>query len=409
MKNYVFNIIACILICYSCGDSDLNAPNGSKVAPSQVAVKNIRNLNGKSVIYFSRPTDTNFLYLKAVYQTDGEERSANASYFTDSVVVEGFGRAGEYEVKLYSVSAGEAYSQPVITKVSPLTPSYTFAYNSLQLLPTFGGIRIVTENKESDMLTFYAYKKDDKGDWNEVGAVYTTAKDISASVRGIEAVEGEFGVVIKDRWNHRTEMFTATLEPWYEELCDRSKFGFLKIDQWESHAWNANQKIEKLWDTYVSNYDNIYMQKYIPAENEPSQITIDMGMKYKLSRVVIHGRKNGATDLNSVFEDMYPRDIEVWGRNDDRTTGFVDDGTWSQLVSYTIRRADGTTIPNSIAPLTNADKELALAGSEVIFDESAPPVRYVCFRRLKNYGGESSRMTMSELIFYGTPENKLKD
>ena len=46
--------------------------------------------------------------MKAVYMTEIGERSTNASYFADSVVVEGFEKAGEYNVKLYSVSPGEA-------------------------------------------------------------------------------------------------------------------------------------------------------------------------------------------------------------------------------------------------------------------------------------------------------------
>ena len=43
-------------------------------------------------------------------------RTVNASFYTDSLVVEGFPTKGEYDVELYSVSYGEAVSTPLVVK-----------------------------------------------------------------------------------------------------------------------------------------------------------------------------------------------------------------------------------------------------------------------------------------------------
>lgn len=387
-----------ILYMYACGDSDLNHPMGSTIVPAQIEVKNIKNLNGKSVIFFNRPDDKNFKYLKVVYQTDTEKRSTNVSYYTDSITVEGFGAAGEYAVNLYSVSAGEAYSEPVVIKVNPLNPPFLFAYESLKVLPTFGGIRIIANNINGEMLTFYAYKKNTKGEWNETGALYTTAEKISQSIRGIEAEEAEFGVVIKDRWGHRSEMLTTTLTPWYEEMCDKKKIGFLKIDSWESHT----QPISVLWDGITTDWNKTFMNKLYYTDKS-TQITIDLGRKYKLSRMELHGRKT-ATNFTSIFTNLYPKTIEVWGRNDDQTTGFDEnDPSWTKILSTVIKRADGTTADQDLVPLINADREIAIRGSEAIFFDDILPTRYVCFRSIVNYGNRSSRFNLNELTFYGTP------
>ena len=51
-------------------------------------------------------------------------RTVNASFYTDSLVVEGFPTKGEYDIELYSVSYGEVVSTPLVVKVSPDTPPY---------------------------------------------------------------------------------------------------------------------------------------------------------------------------------------------------------------------------------------------------------------------------------------------
>lgn len=399
---YIITAAVCISLCYACGESDLNDPKGSKEIPAQITVDRVQNLNGKSIIYYTRPVDDNFKYVKAVYQTDTEERSVNASSYTDSVLVDGFGKEGEFEVKLYSVSSGETYSTPVVAKVNPLKPPYIIAFDDLKVTPTFGGIRVSAKNSEG-MLTFYAYKKGDDGQWYEFGALYTTATEIHQAIRGLDAVETEVGIIIKDRFGHRTEMFTTKLTPWYEETCDKKKFNFLKIDNWESHT----QPLTCLWDG-ANQSSRVFMNKFYPGPT--TQVTIDLGQKYKLSRIEIHGDMRSATDFGGSFTNLFPKEIDFWGRNDDRTTGFNnnEDGTWERLTPLeTLRRADGSVTPSTVAPLTNADRELALAGHEVLFDEDAPPVRYICFRCLSNYGANNTRFSLCEFTFFGTPEDKL--
>ena len=98
---------------------------------------------------------------------------------------------------------------------------------------------------------------------------------------------------------------------------------------------------------------------------KPSSVTLDLGKKFKLSRMIVYGRRNG-TDYSSIFDGLYPKEIEIWGRNDNNVTKFdpENDEGWVRLYQGVLPRADGSVIPAAIVPLTDADKELARDGNE---------------------------------------------
>lgn len=415
MKKLIYNsigILGMALLLHACGETDVNTPKGSTIAPQQVKLDSVKNLPGKSVIYFTQPGDKNFLYMKAVYSTDQGERSINASYFADSVVVEGFGEAGTYDVKMYSVSPGEAYSEPLTIQINPQEPAYLTAYKDMKVTPDFAGIRIKTVNTSSETLTFYVYKKNDNGDLTEVGSLYTKKSEINEPVRGMDAVPSDFSIVIKDRWGHLSETKEVSLTPYYEEDVDKSKMDYLRIGEYKGYlAPNAGTP-KNLYDNKVSGNNTFMMDARESAGydfSKPSSVTLDLGKKFKLSRMLIQGRRSNNTDYSSIFESLYPKEIEIWGRNDNKVTKFdpENDPGWVRLYAGVLARADGSTLPGAIVPLTDADKELAINGNEIEFSADLEAYRYVTFVCYKNYNSGSSRINVAEFTFYGTPEDKI--
>lgn len=413
-KTYIYNSIGIGLLMLSlnaCGDkSDLNDPHGSSLIPEQVTLNSVKNLPGKSIIYFKQPSDKNFLYMKAVYSTDLGERSTNASYFTDSVVVEGFREAGEYDVKLYSVSAGEAYSDPVHVKINPEEPSYITAYKELKITPDFAGLRLKTINTSSETLTFYVYKKDDAGKWTEAGALYTKKPEINDPIRGMEAEPSDFKIVVKDRWGHLSDSKEVSFTPYYEEEVDKKGMGYLAIGEYKGYLAPNAKTPKNLYDGIIGN-NNTFMT--ITTEgydfSKPSSVTLDLGQKYKLSRMIVYGRRSG-TNYSAIFDGLYPKEIEIWGRNDNKVTKFdpENDPGWTRLYKGVLPRADGSTIPTAVVPLTDADKELARDGNEFEFSADLDAYRYVTFVCIKNYNSGTSRINVAELTFFGTPEDKIQ-
>ena len=413
MKKIIYSsllVLAITLLTSACdNDSDMNSPHGSTTPPEQVVLNGVKNLPGKSIIYFTQPSDKNFLYMKAVYMTEIGERSTNASYFPDSVVVEGFEKAGEYNVKLYSVSPGEAYSEPLEVKINPEEPPYITAYKEMEIKPDFAGIRIKTSNTSNETLTFYVYRKDATGKWTEAGALYTKKQEINEPIRGMEAVPSEFSVVVKDRWGHLSESKEISLTPYYEEEVDKKKMGYLAIGEYKGYlAPNANTP-KNLYDGIIGS-NNTFMTLTTAGYDftKPSSVTLDLGKKFKLSRMIVYGRRNG-TDYSSIFDGLYPKEIEIWGRNDNNVTKFdpENDEGWVRLYQGVLPRADGSVIPAAIVPLTDADKELARDGNELEFSVDLDAYRYVTFVCIKNYNVGTSRINVAELTFFGTPEDKI--
>lgn len=414
MKKIIYSSIGMGLLMLSlnaCGDkSDLNDPNGSTSVPAQVTLSGVKNLPGKSIIYFKQPSDKNFLYMKAVYSTDLGERSTNASYFTDSVVVEGFREAGEYDVRLYSVSAGEAYSEPVHVKINPEEPSYITAYKQLSITPDFAGVRLKTTNTGAETLTFYVYKKDETGKWAEAGALYTKKSEINDPIRGMDAEPSEFRVVVKDRWGHLSEAKEASITPYYEEEVDKKKMNYLSIGEYKGYlAPNAGTP-KNLYDGIITG-NNTFMPRVTEGYDftKPSSVTLDLGQKFKLSRMIVYGRRSG-TNYSAIFDGLFPKEIEIWGRNDKNITKFdpENDPGWTCLYKGVLPRADGSVIPAASVPLTDADKELAKNGNEFEFSVDLDAYRYIAFVCVKNYNSGNSRVNVAELTFFGTPEEKIQ-
>ncbi len=165
-KFYKYGLFYIGVVLAACADNaDLNEPTGSTTPPSQVLNATVKNLPGAAIIYYDLPDDQNLKYVRASYKVDNMIRTVNASFYTDSLVVEGFPTKGEYDVELYSVSYGEAVSTPLVVKVSPDTPPYQKVRGTLISAETFGGIKVNFDNPEKAKLGLGVIKKQAEGIW----------------------------------------------------------------------------------------------------------------------------------------------------------------------------------------------------------------------------------------------------
>src|SRR3546814_3127712 len=83
--------------------SDLEAQhapiNKNEDKPLSVLNPKVENLPGASEITYNLPQSEGVLYVKAVYEIrPGVIQEAKASFYSNSIRVEGFGKAGEYEI-----------------------------------------------------------------------------------------------------------------------------------------------------------------------------------------------------------------------------------------------------------------------------------------------------------------------
>lgn len=431
MKRNIFIAMLTGLIALSCGDDHVNGPNGSTAIPAQLKVRDIKNISGASVIYYDRPNDKNLQYVKAVWTTDdGIEYNQTASYYTDSVKVDGFGEEGEYRVKLYSVSSGETYSEPVEVKVNPTRPPYLIAYDNLQILPTFRGIRVLSENLTGAKLAFRTFKKDlSSGEWVETGTEYTINPHIEYFNRGhAPDTLQEFRVQIRDRWGHWSPPKDESCIPWFEvELpknlfqevayCNLTGDGSYVPDQtgyllpsnfWghKMHAWSGSDvQFKKLWDGVATASSSCYHTK--PFAPLPQHFTIDLGGQYNLSRFVLWPRNDAA----NLFRGGHPQIIRIYGATyngpdpAELTDNLYDPSGWQDLGIFYLSRADGLFDPY---PGTNdrtaEDNALIAKGHEMILKASDQKVRYIRVQTIKCFSTNtnSGSVMIGEISVFGS-------
>ena len=419
-KNKLIILAAAIFALYSCGEDNVNSPIGSKDVPKQITVTSVKDISGASIIYYNKPDDKNLKYVRAVYTTDdGVVKDATASFYTDSLLIDGFANAGTFTVEIYSVSTGEVSSAPVRTTINPQIPPHLVAAENMELYPTFAGIRIAAPNETEAKLSFGSYKKNAAGEWEEIGMYYTVAKDISFSVRGQESTEAEFGVRVRNRWGHWSEIKTLTAIPWYEAECSKSLFREvvnLPSDERIQHTWSgSNTAFSNLWDGRILRGIATCFHTRPGGTALPQHITMDLGKAYTLSRMLIWGRGNSTNmggsgnDWTHVWTGGHPLQVQLYGStyagNDPtQLADDIEDPSWVLIGDHFLRRADGSVDPvlgNNGG--TAEDIALLERGHEIEFPADAPKVRYFRFRTMMTYGGASAVM-LDEFSFFGSDE-----
>lgn len=405
-SSFIYFLIALLLI--SCGKADMNDPVENPAIPLQVEVTNIVNSYGKTVIHYKRPNDNNLKYIKAIYEPrSGVQREVNASYFVDSLVLNGFEEAKSYDVKLYSMSYAEVQSEPIEISVTPLEPPYKSIRNSMSVESTFGGIKIELQNPTNAEIAVGILKMNEQDQMQEIGVIYSSLENLCYSVRGQDAIESTFGVFIRDRWGQLSDTLKTTLIPIEEVMCDKALFTNMKFpgDTYECHSWGGSStknKLELCWNDKINEETPAFHTK--ASDPMPQHFTIDLGKKYTLSRFELFPRgKKG--DSKYTWQKGWPKIVEIWGSNSPESSELDPNfetaywNSWKLIERHDVVRPSGATDPGNIVPMTDDDKRTVNAGYEIELPENTS-YRYIRIRTLETWGGTQWIM-LSELSFYG--------
>lgn len=399
-------LLSLLFVC--CSDVDVNAPRGVGEIPVQIDINTVRikDMSGSSYIYYERPDDRNLKYIQAVYTLeDGTERKFNASYFTDSIIVNGFPKEGEYDVKLYSVSYDEMRSEPVTVKVHPQKPPYKKVLTDCKVENTFSGFRFTSHDEVGSDLSIIFLEQNTNDKWQEISAYYTRkSHNLLHVVRGMDSKETKIGIYAIDKWGHKSDTTYVTVTPWYEiEIPKKNPlWKDLKLPgDAEMHSWSGGSvSVDKLWDgiTVAAAGVNAWQTCYhtIPGNGLPKWTSIDLGTKYIFSRVVFHWR-GGSTDVS--FNSYSPKTLEIYASNNPTMSGEWDD-SWIKLATFNIVREDGSQTPQSDMALTANEKQQAIDGYNLDFPTGLAAYRYIRLKILNTYGG-LDYAAIGEMTLYG--------
>ena len=363
--------------------------------PDQVTNVIIENLPGKVRLTYTLPTNDDLLYVVAKYTLEnGTPMEVKASYYSNSLLLEGFAGESTDEVKIYAVNRSETESKAVVVTVAPLKAPIYDIFDSLVTTPDFGGIRITADNPTKEEIGILVMQKNVQGDWIPLNtSIYTSVDEIKQSLRGFEPVEQEFAIVVRDHWLNYTDTLFVNIVPIFEMMMPKSDFVTVHLNN--DSKVIGSYAVSNLWDSEFREYWGSYFtDRTIDVGNH--LVTFDIGRETKLSRLRIWNYAEGIGGADLYYYLGAMKKFRIWGSNT------LNDGTldsnWTILGEFEIKKPSGLPYGQEnnddlLAAKNGADYEIAL---------DKPSVRYLRIECIENWiGGQF--MAVSEVQVYGNP------
>lgn len=389
MKQLQYMIVFLFLFAagWSCKkESRINYTDGNAPAPAPVTNVKVTVSPGAAILTYKLPSDPQLSYVKAVYEMQpGVFREAKASYYTDTLHLIGFGDTLVHKVQLFSIGKNEKASAPVELLVKPLRPPVLSTFSSITMSATFGGVQISFQNDAKDNLAI-ALMLDSTGQntWTTVNTFYTGAPLGTYSVRGFDTTVKKFAVFVRDRWSNRSDTLIKSLKPVYEELIPKTTWSALRLPT-DSWLQAEGYRLEQLWDNNIRSIFASTNQSILPQ-----WVTIDLGKKVVLSRLVEHQQ-----EADHFYAGSAVKKFEVWGSNDPSPDGSWEH--WELLGSFNSFKPSGLPLGQT----TEEDKNYAwFKGEDFSFNRLLPAIRYIRFKTLETYS-MSGQVVMAEVDLWG--------
>ena len=397
MKNTNFIlglIIINLALLTNCKEEKIGPLYPSDSAPGIVTDVSVVNGPGKATISYTPPKDQDLLYVKAIYfLKNGKTYEAKASFYNNSLVVEGFGDTEEHKVKLYSVNRGEVASAAVETTVRPLENPIQGIFRSLNAVADFGGLSLSANNPtKSDVTIEVLQEKDGKYVPTRYN-IYTSRDSIQNSIRGLESVPQKFAFTVRDRWLNYSDTLYSNLKPLFETALP--KRDYKAITSLPTDAGPAyGLSLSNMWDGNTSDWPLIWISD--PSILTPQWVTFDTGKLANLSRIVIWGYPQYLTAGRTYYIEGNLKDFEIWGSDNPPADGSFNN--WVLLGKYNSTKPSGS----GYGVQTTEDYDFARAGISYGFKPGLPKVRYLRIKSIKNWVG-ASYMYVGEIQVYGAP------
>ncbi|NGM73241.1 DUF4959 domain-containing protein [Sphingobacterium sp. SGL-16] len=391
----IFLVMLSVLFAFACTKQiEYREPVGNETEkPGMVSNVRVINQEGKAQILYDLPSSPNLMYVKAIYKINtGQEVEVKSSIYKDTIVVAGFADTQEHEVKLYAVSRNEVSSDPVTVKVKPLEAPFWKVFNSLEISNAFGGYNLTAKNPSRDNIAIIVMKKNVFNEYERDNqkSVYTKTDSIISKIRGLDTLEQEFAIYVRDNWGNNSDTLYTKVKPFYEEQMDPGKFRAFVLPGDAPQVTNG-ARLEYAWDGLLG-WPYTSFTHQINGGDQPHMVTFDMGVSAKISRFWIRPFPEGT---RYYFLSTMKR-FEIYGSNSPNLNGALDD-SWILLGSYEVVKPSGLPYGTDNAE----DQATAAAGFNWEVDLNSPKVRYIRIRCLENFAGGTAQ-SINEIKVYGT-------
>lgn len=348
-------------------------------------------LPGAARITYTLPDNAGILYVRADYENrPGVKREIKASFYNNSLIVDGFGDTAAHTVNLYVVSRSEHASRPVTISVKPLEPAVVTVFRSLAVREDFGGVNITFKNESKADIAIVTLTDDSLGIFGQTDIHYTSSPGAAYSLRGFAATKRAFGFFVKDRWGNQSDTLRGEYTPLYEKLMDKSKFREVDLPGDVGYGWGL--PMPNLWNGVFSGYDMWHSADKL--DGMPMWITFDMGVTAQLSRIGLWQRQQEGY----LYAQNNLKQFEIWGAVNPPADGSWDN--WTKLAEHTVVKP--SNLP--IGQISQEDLDAAAAGEQMDIPLTAPRVRYIRVKILKTWTEGGYAANIAEMSFWGNDQ-----
>lgn len=387
-------IISFSILIFGCTE-DEHEPNGSdNIPPGKVVINSIINRPGGAVINFTPPTDLDLLYVKGKYFNEkNENKEVIVSSYIDSLNINGFGLADDYEVQVTALDLGNNESVPVTAEISPLEAPIHAILESIEGVQDFGGVNISYDNPTRASVSLNMSIENDNGDIVFKESFYTSQSDSSYSFRGYDAEPTIFVIYVEDRWGNQTVRKKLEITPLEDVFLDKQLFSIVSMpgdESFSEYGFSANQ----IWDGSWSNQWNCGHTNFLSL---PHQLSIDLGQNVKLNRFKLYQR--GGSEL---YKHGNPKEFRLYGRENLDNLPIYDpnnpgDG-WIFLGEFESFK------PSGLPPGSNTEEDYLFQdnGEDFVFSLEARKknIRYIRFVNDRSWNNQMVTV-IGELSFWG--------
>lgn len=395
MKNFISLSILIIGFSILLGcTSDNNHPfGGDGIAPGKIKLISIKNLAGGSVIYFTPPTDQNLLYVSAVYNDDkGRKKEVKVSRTIDSLVINGFGKGGAYNVAVNAYNTGGDKSETTNIDINPLDSDIVAIANSLTGEVDFGGIRIYFLNPSKSKVSINIFINDPlKNELTFRESYFTSMSSGSYAFRGYDGVPTKFGVNIEDLYGNVTETKYFEITPLWDEYVKKERWSIIPLygdKNYSQYGFNETQ----IWDGRWSDQWNCGHSDF--QTKLPHHLTLDLGTVVKLNRFKLYQR--GGYEL---YRHGNPKHFKIYGIEDMKSLANPVDMTKGWVLLKDCYSIKPSGLP--LGQATAEDYSYQDKGEDFEFDRNnLVKARYIRIVVLENWGSMDVTV-IGELSFWG--------
>ncbi len=392
-KIYVITFITSMLWS-ACSEKQMEPISTSSGKPDVVTEVQTEPIAGGVVVKYRIPNVEDLLGVKAVYRlSNGKQMEKLASFYDNEMTLEGYIDEDLHTVSLYTLNRGMELSDPVEISFRPLESALSKATRSMLIVRDFGGAQYSWTNEEKGKLNLDLIATDATGVLTTMRILTTASLEGLQSLRGYNTDPRWFGAVFRDNFGNVSDTIfpmdannqRMQLIPMYEEKIDKKGMEIMLLNNDQSftkEGSNANLINDNLDDYGHTEYSNAL----------PAAITIDLGLKVKVSRIVINARFQN----NSYYSWGNPRKFTVYSC-DHKPSQSGDWGEWEKIMECEVIKPSGMDGKD-----TDEDTEAGKRGAEFSFPLETAPTRYLRLNITKIWTNNQF-CHIAEITVYGDP------